>query len=144
MKPISCVAFTVVVVVASASCSNVQSRDENSSTLQAPRATAPAPLTGAARDAMRRALEEHGDPDRADLRTPGTVTRAPDERLAYDRYLVIGSTLTTDRGEAMREFLASLERDNASFVIIESPQGSPTKVLVNYEGLRYVVAVGQW
>jgi hypothetical protein len=104
----------------------------------------PAPLTGAARAAMVRAIAEHGDPDRADLRTPGTVTAYPHGEIPYDRILLVGSTLTEDRGRAFERLATELDAAGADYATLESANGRPTKMIVVHDGLRYLITMLQW
>ncbi len=104
----------------------------------------PAPLTGAARAAMIRAIEEHGDPDRADLRTPGTVTAYPHGEIPYDRILLVGSTLTEDRGRAFERLASELDAAGGEYATLESANGRPTRMLVVHDGQRYLISMLQW
>lgn len=104
----------------------------------------PRTLSGEARAIMQRLIEVHDDPERADFRTPGTVTNATGEKIAYDRYLVVGSTLTQDRGSAFAQFILDLRANGGDFVTITQREEEISKVLVRYDDQRFVVAVGQW
>jgi hypothetical protein len=104
----------------------------------------PAPLTGAARAAMVRAIAEHGDPDRVDLRTPGTVTAYPHGEIPYDRILLVGSTLTEDRGRAFERLASELDAAGGEYATLESANGRPTRMLVVLDGQRYLISMLQW
>lgn len=132
------------IAVAPLACSTAPATREAPAELPRAATDTPIELTGEARETMLRLIAAHGRPDREDLRTPGSVTAFDGERLAYDRYLVVGSTITVDRGTAFREFVAALGRHGGDFRTVETTAGVPSKVLVRQDGLRYVVAVGQW
>lgn len=92
---------------------------------------------------MARLIATHDDPERADLQRPGAVM-AEGRTVAYDRYLLVGSTLSEDRGAAFARFVAALREHGGEFLTIESTKGHPNKVLVIYGPTRFVVAVQQW
>ncbi len=93
---------------------------------------------------MLRAIAEHGDPDRADLRTLGTVTAYPHGEIPYDRILLVGSTLTEDRGKAFERLASEFDALGGDYATLESANGRPTRMLVVHDGLRYRITMLQW
>jgi hypothetical protein len=109
--------------------------------------TGPAPLPAAAVAYVRQHLATFDGPDGPSSLhgSPGSVTDANGESVRYDRYLLIGTELGRDRGQAFAEFVRELELRGGSYRTLERMlDGRPSKVLVDVDGQRIVVSVQKW
>ena len=107
----------------------------------------PEPLAGAAAERVRAQIAAFDGPDGPSQLhgSPGTVTTSGGETLPYDRYLLVGSQLSADRGRSFDTFVEALRVDGAEFQTIEVRQdGKPAKIMVVLDGKRIVVSVQQW
>lgn len=107
----------------------------------------PAPLPAAAVAYVRQCLATFDGPaGPSPLHgSPGSVTDASGEVVRYDRYLLIGTELGRDRGQAFAEFVRELEVRGGSYRTLERLlDGRPSKVLVDVGGQRIVVSVQKW
>ena len=76
---------------------------------------------------------------------PGTATAADGRLVTYDRYLLVGSTLTEDRGRAFDRFVEEIEAAGARyFVFHRRADGRPAKILLTLDEQRIVATVQQW
>ena len=107
----------------------------------------PAPLPTSAVAYVRQCLATFDGPDGPSPLhgSPGSVTDASGEVVRYDRYLLIGTELGRDRGQAFAEFVRELEVRGGSYRTLERlVDGRPSKVLVDLGGQRIVVSVQKW
>ena len=107
----------------------------------------PPRLEGAARELMREKLAAaDGAEGPSKLHaTSGFETASSGERVPYDRYCLVGSTLQAERAGEFDALVAELTaRGGVFYVFHQRSDGKPGKVLVNLDGQRVVVSTLQW
>lgn len=109
--------------------------------------TEPPPLQGAARDVVIEELAKFDGPDGPSAMhgTGGFQTASNGERVPYDRYLLVGTSLQQERVREFDAFVDRLEAGGGAFYVFHvHSDGRPAKVLVNLDGTRIVCSRQEW
>jgi hypothetical protein len=107
----------------------------------------PPPLSGAALEFVRAEIAKFDGPDGPDkLFVTGGYGHAADGRkIAYDRWLNVGSLLLGDRGRAFDAFVEGIaQRGGSYFPLYMRSDNKPGKILVVADGKRVMVSVQEW
>ena len=104
----------------------------------------PPALSAGADQVVARLLATYDQPQRPDLKGPGTATTSTGATVAYDRSVVVGSTLTKDRGASFEAFLEDLKAQGGTYQVVGYSQGRVSSVLVRYQNQRMLISAGQW